>query len=212
MKSLWVIILLMLGLCTEAQKRFSEGEMVFSISSYENDIKNNIEVKGTCLFKGAHYRSTLKSEVGSTSLVYDAREGVGAIHHDHGEQRIMIPLDRRQWQDKNSTFKSKEIHFDPHEDTLRILGFLCKSAIAKLSDSAFLKVYYTDEIIPENTDVEWQFAQLEGMVLSLSMTSGAKKMELITEQLNFDPVPIQKFDMPNLGYRVMNYWDSKKLK
>jgi hypothetical protein len=212
MKSLWVAILLMPGLCTEAQKRFSEGMMTFSIRSYEGDIKNNIEVKGTCHFKGAHYRSTLKSELGSTSLVYDAREGFGSIHHDHGAQRIMIPLDRTQWQDKNSTFKSKEIHFNPHEDTLRILGFLCKSAIAKLSDSAFLKVYYTDEIIPENTDVEWQFAQLEGLVLSLSMSLGGNKMELTTEQLNFDPVPIQKFDIPNLGYRILDYWESKKLK
>lgn len=212
MKSPWVIILLMFGLCTKGQKRFSEGMMAFAIRSYQGDVMSNTEVKGTCLFKGAHYRSTLTSEMGSTNLVYDAREGIGAIHHDHGAQRIMIPMDKTQWQDKNSIFKSREVHFDLQDDTLRVLGFLCKSATAKLSDSAFLKVYYTDEIIPENTDVEWQFSQLKGLVLSMSVTSGSSKMELITEQLSFDPVPIQKFDIPNLGYRVMNYWESKKLK
>lgn len=212
MKTLQVIILLVFGLCVSAQKRFSEGSINFTIRSFEDEVKSNVEVKGICLFKGAHYRSTLTSDLGTTNLVYDTREGVGAIHHDHGAQRIMIPLDKAQWQDKNSVLKSKEIHFDTLSDTLTILGFHCRSAQARLADSSLIKVFYSEEIIPENTDVEWQFPQLNGIVLALTMTSGSNKMELNAEQLSFDPVPIQKFDISNLGYRVMDYWESKKLK
>jgi hypothetical protein len=28
--------------------------------------------------------------------------------------------------------------------------------------------------------------------------------------INFDPVPVQKFDVPSSGYRVLSYEESKK--
>jgi hypothetical protein len=212
MKSLLVIIALMVGLCVHAQKRFSEGSMQFTIRSMEEAVATEAEVKGFCLFKGAHYLSKLTNQMGSATTFFDAREGIGAIHYDYGSQHIMVNLDKEKWQDKNAFLKPKDLRFEKLKDTLTILGFLCQSAQAKMSDSSILKIFYTEEIIPENTDVEWQFSQIRGLVLAVHLTTKNKTLELQTNQMSFDPVPIQKFDISNSGYRQLDYWESKKLK
>lgn len=212
MKSLLVIISIMVGLCAQAQKRFSEGAMQFTVREIDGSGVSESEVKGICLFKGAHYRSTLTNSTGSANVVFDAREGVGAVHYDFGGQRIMVNLDREKWLDKNIFLKPRDLQFDKLQDTLNILGFKCQSAQAVMSDSSVLKIFYTEEIVPENTDVEWQFSQIKGLTLEVQLIAKDKKLELKTDQISFDPVPIQKFDISSNGYRILDYWESKKLK
>jgi len=212
MKSLPVIIVLMIGLCGHAQKRFSEGYLQFTIRTTEAASAPENEVKGMCLFKGAHYLSKLTNQLGSATTVFDAREGNGAVHYDYGSQHIIVSLDREKWQDKNAFLKPSDLHFEKLQDTLSILGFLCQSAQAKIADSSILKIFYTEEIIPENTDVEWQYSQIKGLVLAVQLIAKNKTLELKTDQMSFDPVPIQKFDISSSGYRQLDYWESKKLK
>lgn len=212
MKSLLVIITFVFGLCAQAQKRFSEGTMQFTVREIDGSGLHESEVRGICLFKGAHYRSTLTNASGSANVVFDAREGAGAVHYDYGGQRIMVNLDREKWQDKNIFLKPRDLHFEKLQDTLTILGFLCQAAKAVMSDSSVLKIYYTEEIVPENTDVEWQFSQINGLTLAVQLIAKDKTLELKTNQISFDPVPIQKFDISSNGYRLLDYWESKKLK
>ena len=212
MKSLLVIIYIMVGLCAHAQKRFSEGSMQFTIRAKGDSIAQETDVKGFCFIKGAHYYSKLTNQLGTATTVFDAREGVGAVHYEYGSQRIMVSLDREKWQDKNATLKPRNLHFENLQDTLHILGFHCVSAKALLPDSSILKIFYTEEIVPENTDVEWQFSQIRGLVLAVELITNGRILELKTDQMSFDPVPIQKFDISGIGYRTLDYWESKKLK
>jgi hypothetical protein len=51
---------------------------------------------------------------------------------------------------------------------------------------------------------------LPGLVLSYEFQSGLTRVVYTTKELNFDPVPIQKFDIPSSGYRILSYSESKK--
>jgi hypothetical protein len=48
------------------------------------------------------------------------------------------------------------------------------------------------------------------MVLQFSYTKEKMMVVYTATAINFDPVPIQKFDLPSSGYRVLSYEDSKK--
>jgi hypothetical protein len=60
-------------------------------------------------------------------------------------------------------------------------------------------------LIPENWDMEIQFSTLGGIVLEYESTIGQNKVNYTATNLNFDPVPIQKFDVPQSGYRISTY-------
>lgn len=212
MKSGLLIILLLVGSGAVAQKRFSEGSIDFVVETTANGIRDEEKLTGNCLYKGAHYRSSLSAAMGTSTTIFDSREGIGAVYHDFGSQRLMILLNREQWIDKNSLLKNKAVAFEPSADTAMILGYACQKATTRLADSSLLEVFYTTELLPENTDTEWQFPQLNGMVLSLLLQKKDITVHFRAIGLNLDPVPIQKFDIPTSGYRMLDYWESKKLK
>ena len=212
MKRSLLILSLLIGSWALAQKRFSEGIISFTVETAIDGVSNGETLNGVCFFKGAHYRSTLSSNLGSSSTIFDTREGIGAVFHEFGTQKVLVNLNRDQWADRNSLLKSKEIAFVLTGDTASILGYTCKKAVALLSDSSKIEVMYTPDIIPENTDTEWQFQQLNGLVLSVSMSKTSATVSFKATALTFDPVPIQRFDIPSSGYRIMDYGESKKWK
>ena len=79
-----------------------------------------------------------------------------------------------------------------------------------LKDSTVMNVFYTREISTENPEVDSQFGTLPGMVLEFSYSKGNTMVVYTATSINFDPVPIQKFDVPSSGYRVLSYEESKK--
>jgi GLPGLI family protein len=210
MKSALLILSLLIGSWAWAQKRFSEGLISFNVETEVNGVKEDLSLKGVCFFKGAHYRSNLISSRGTSTTIFDAREGMGAVFHDFGSQKVLVPLNREQWADKNRLLKNKELVFSFTGDTTHLLGYNCQKAVALLEDSSKVEILFTTEIVPENTDTEWQFQQLGGLVLSVKMVNREATVIFKASALSFDPVPIQKFDIPNSGYRILDYTESKK--
>ena len=204
-----LILSVLIGTWASAQTRFSEGTITYTVETWAGETRDEVTLSGVCLFKGAHYRSDLSSSRGSSTTLFDAREGNGAVFHDFGTQKILININREQWNDRNSTFRG-DLKFVQTGDTATILGSSCRMATLLLADSSKLAVWYTPDLIPENTDVEWQFQQINGLVLSISMEKEGVTVMFKATALSFDPVPIQKFDIPTGGYRVLDYWESKK--
>jgi hypothetical protein len=62
----------------------------------------------------------------------------------------------------------------------------------------------------DNNDTEFQMGDIAGLVLSYEYITDEMRVIYMARSLNFDPVPIQKFDIPNAGYRVLSYAESKK--
>lgn len=191
-----------------AQKRFSEGTIVFKVATFVDGIKIGEDARAVQMTKGGHLRSEMSSSIGKTITIFDAREGKGAVIRELGSQKILIPLNRDNWAETNAKFQDLTYAF--LKDSMELIGFKCSKANAMLKDSTVMNVFFTREISTENPEVDSQFGTLPGMALEFSYTKGNTMVVYTATSINFDPVPIQKFDVPNSGYRVLSYEESKK--
>jgi hypothetical protein len=90
------------------------------------------------------------------------------------------------------------------------LEYPCKKALVNLGNGDHISVWYTTSVVLENKDTEFQMGDLPGLVLAYEYQKGATRVVYTPIGLNFDPVPIQKFDIPSSGYRILSYTESKK--
>lgn len=191
-----------------AQKRFSEGTVAFKVSTFLDGIKIAEDASAIQMIKGGHLRSEIISSIGKTITIFDTKDGKGAVLRELGSQKILIPLNWENWAETNAKFQNLVYTFS--EDSLELIGFRCSKANAILKDSTVIGVFYTKEISTENPEVDSQFGSLPGMALQFSYTKGNTMVLYTATAVSFDPVPVQKFDVPNSGYRVLSYEESKK--
>lgn len=191
-----------------AQKRFSEGSIAFTVSTFVDGLKIAEDATAVQMIKGGHCRTDLTGSIGKTITIFDTREGKGAVIRELGSQKILIPINRDNWVEINAKFQNIDYAFSVEQKEL--LGFKCSKATAILKDSSVMDVFYTPEISTENPEVDSQFGSLPGMALQFSYTKGNTMVLYTATAINFDPVPVQKFDVPSSGYRVLSYEESKK--
>ncbi len=209
-KKIFLLFFLVISFSGIAQLRFSEGSLVFQVISSANGVQSKDDTKMIQLSRGGHYRSEIISSLGKTITIYDDKEGLGAILKEYGQQRIMTPMNHAQWDSKNK--KKGNVVFIVTNERKKILGYSCKKATASLPDGSTLEVYFAAQLVPENANMELQFEQLQGFVLEYQSTIGSSIIKYVAESLNFDPVPIQKFEIPNSGYRILSFEESVKPK
>ncbi len=190
------------------QKRLSEGSLVYSVVATQQGLLVGDTLVAQHFFKGAHTRTEIAGVVGKSITLYDSREGLGAIVREFGSQKILIPLDTSSWRDKNAWYKASSVSYTEEDQTL--LGYACKKAIVKLLGGGQLDIWFTSEVILDNNDTEFQMGEIPGLVLSYEYIMDEMRVVYVARNLNFDPVPIQKFEIPNSGYRILNYGESKK--
>lgn len=191
-----------------AQKRFSEGTIVFNVSTFVDGTKIANDATAVHMTKGGHVRSEMSSSIGKSVTIFDTREGKGAVIREFGVQKILIPLNRENWSETNAKFHNLVYAFS--EDSIKLIGFKCSRANVIFKDSTVIDIFYTREISTENPEVDSQFGTLPGMALQISYTKGNTMVVYTATAINFDPVPIQRFDVPSSGYRILSYDESKK--
>jgi hypothetical protein len=205
--SLFILFLAMTSVVV-GQKRLSEGALVFSVITTKQGLLVGDTLIAQHYFKGAHTRTELTGKISKSITLYDSREGLGAIVREFGSQKILIPLDTSSWSDKNAWYKASSISYSTDEQ--KLLGYACKKASIKLLEGGQLEIWYTPEVVLDNIDTEFQMGDIPGLVLSYEYIIDETRVIYIARSLNFDPVPIQKFEIPNAGYRILSYSDSKK--
>lgn len=193
-----------------AQKRFSEGTIGYSVTMTSGGVITPGETVSLQMIKGGHYRSELTSDVGKTTTIYDVSEAAGAILREFGTQKIMIPLGKKEWDLREQ--KKGIDNFKFLDETKEILGYTCSKAVVEKADGTSIVLFFTKEIIPENRDMELQFQQLPGFVLEYESKQSDFSVNYKAKFLNFDPVPIQKFDLPKSGYRIIEYTEKTSIK
>jgi hypothetical protein len=203
-----VILLWSIASAVVGQKRLSEGSISYSVLTFQDNQRIGDSLTAQHFFKGAHTRTDLIGGMGKTTTLYDSREAIGAIVRDFGSQRILIPLDASAWSDKNAWYNPDSIVYINEQQT--VLNFPCSKARINLSNGDFMHVWYTTAVVLDNKDTEFQMGELPGLVLSYEYQKGTTKVVYTGINLNFDPVPIQRFDIPSSGYRILSYAESKK--
>lgn len=208
-----ILTLLLSVIAVKAQKVISEGTLIYNISiqtgSNEPKMADMLDGATTAIYiKGTQSRSELVSGLGSEVTIYDSKKGSGVILKDYSGQKLMITLTKDDWDKKNSKYEG--ITFETTNETLNIAGYNCKKAIAKLKDGSSFVVYYTSEVEVADKDYDYQFKNLPGLALQYEWQSGRMRFKYTLSKINFDVVPVSKFDIPKFGYRVMTYAETKK--
>jgi GLPGLI family protein len=196
-----------------AQKMMSEGTLVYTISvqtgSKEPQMADMFDGASTTIYlKGGLSRSDMVTALGTSTTIYDSRSGSGAVLKEYSGQKLLIKMNRNNWVDKNKKYEG--ITFTPTNETKTIAGYTCKKAIAKLKDGTSFTVYYTTDLTTENKEYDYQFKTLPGLALEYESTVGNLHVRYTASKINFDPVPAQKFAVPQSGYREMTYEESSK--
>lgn len=208
MRIFLVILLWSVASAVVGQKRLSEGSISYSVLTFQDNQRIGDSLTAQHFFKGAHTRTDLIGGMGKTITLYDSREAIGAIVRDFGSQRILIPLDASAWSDKNAWYNPDSIVYINEQQT--VLNFPCSKARINLRNGDFMHVWYTTAVVLDNKDTEFQMGDLPGLVLSYEYQKGTTKVIYTGINLNFDPVPIQRFEIPSSGYRILSYAESKK--
>ncbi len=209
----FVVMLFLSAFSLKAQKVISEGALIYNISiqtgSNEPKMADMLDGATTAIYiKGTQSRSELVSGLGSEVTIYDSKKGSGVILKDYSGQKLMIILTKDDWDKKNSKYEG--ITFETTNETLNIAGYNCKKTIAKLKDGSSFVVYYTPEVEVADKDYDYQFKNLPGLALQYEWQSGKMRFKYTLSKINFDVVPVSKFDIPKSGYRVMTYAETKK--
>lgn len=196
-----------------AQKIMSEGTLVYTISvqtgSKEPQMADMFDGASTTVYlKGGQSRSDMVTALGTSTTIYDSRSGNGVVLKEYSGQKLLIKMNRNNWQEKNRKYEG--INFTLTNETKVIAGYNCKKAIAKLKDGTSFTVYYTPELTTENKEYDYQFRTLPGLALEYESVVGTLHIKYTASKVNFDPVTVQKFAIPQTGYREMTYEESIK--
>jgi len=210
-----LVIGLLMQLGTFAQKKVSELTLVYDteITTGSKDPKLADAFDGattTIYIKGPQSRSEMVSALFTSTTIHDSKAGTAVVLREVSGQKLLIRLTADDWTDKNKRYEG--IKFKDTDETKVIAGYNTTKAIATMPDGSTFTGYYTKDIIPENRDYEYQFRSLAGLPLEYEMNQGNLKIKYTVSQINLNPVPASKFDIPKSGYREMTYQESKKMK
>jgi len=196
-----------------SQKKITEGTIVYNLTVNSDDpnpkmIDGLDGATNTVYIKGKLSRTEFVSIYGVQSTIIDKKSGNITLLKEFGEKKYMISLNPTDWLEMNRQYDSVTFSYD--NETKSIAGYNCKKAVGKLKTGESFTVYYTTDLVPENQEFQYSNRSLPGLALQYETTYNGKKAVYTASSINFNPVPIAKFDLPKNGFRVMSYEESKK--
>lgn len=210
-KLFFLLILIFSVVVSKAQKSISEGTLIYNINivSLKNEPIANalIGASVTVYLKGGLSRTDMVSSLGMEKTIHDAKTGAAVILKEYSGQKLMITLSKENWEEKNK--KSEGLVFVKQNETKEILGYSCTKANTKLKDGTSVAVFYTKDLSINNKDYDPTFMNLDGVPLQYEFESEKIKFVYTISKIDFNSLPIAKFDFPKMGYRVMTYNENK---
>ncbi len=209
---LLALIAFTLSLNIMAQKKISEGVISYDIVINTGSEKPRAAdffdgATSTVYLKGAKSRTEMVSSLGTQSTIIDGTKNMITILKEYGDQKYMIQMTPANWKEANK--KSENVQFTFSEESKTILGYKCLKAIGKMTDGTTFSVWYTTDLVPENSDFQNVNKALPGLAMEYESKMGNLKVTYTVSKINLSPVLAAKFDMPKSGYRVMTYEESK---
>jgi GLPGLI family protein len=196
-----------------AQKTISEGTIVYNIviqtGNKEPQMADALDGAVTTVsIKGGMTRTDMVSALGSETTLHDAKTGNATILKEYSGQKLMYSLTKENWASKNKKYEG--IIFKFGDETTTIAGYRCKKATAILKDGSSFWVYYCPDLVVLNKDYDEAFKTLPGLALQYEYLFGKLTFKYTVAKIDFNPIPLSKFEIPKSGYRIMEYSETKK--
>lgn len=198
-----------------SQQVINEGILVYNISiqtgSTEPKMADMLDGATTTIYlKGSQTKSEMLSGLGKESTIYDSRTGTGVILKDYSGQKLMITLDKTDWEKKNRKYEG--ITYAISEETVSIAGYDCKKAVATLKDGNSFTVYFAPNIKVSNLNYDNPFKNLPGLAIQYEWKSGAMMFKYTLAKISNETISSSRFEIPKSGYRVLTFEETQKSK
>lgn len=198
-----------------AQKQLNEATLTYAINVESIDGKPELAkaFEGAQLIvylKGNQSRSDMQSTLGVESSIYDSKTGAGAILKEYSGQKLMITMDKENWNQKNLQYHNAVFKIEPKEEIIG--GFKAKKAVGTFPDGKTIVIYFTPEYIPANKQYNNAFTQLPGIPVRYEVQSGNIRFTYQLIKIDQEIIPSAKFLIPKTGYRVMTFDENQQLK
>ncbi len=207
-KLIGVFVLLMSLINVSAQQRVvAECTITYGINIDDTQASNDAiaslkSSSKTVYIKGMNSRTDLASPTFMQSMIYQKNNGTAVILREFGANKFITKLDSEKWKEENKKFDGMRI--EATTETKTIIGYECKKVNLIMANGSTFSVYYTPAIAPSVKEFEYQFKDIPGLVLeSESVDADGNKIRYTAKQINFNPVPPSKFDIPTSGYRIL---------
>ena len=215
-KALHILLVLVLSLSflqAHAQKRLTEAtisyDIIINTSNKTPQAADLLDGATSVIYlKGNSSRSEMISSLGTQATIIDGKTGGVTILKDYGEQKYMISMTPDNWKESNKKYDG--IVFKYFDEYKMISGYNCQKAVGTLSDGSSFTVYFTKDLIPVNKDFQYLNRNLPGLAMQYEGSLGKSMVTYTVANINFNPVPQAKFDLPKAGYRIMTYEESKQ--
>ena len=196
-----------------AQKSITEATISYDIVISNNSPKPQAAdlldgATSVVYLKGPSSRSEMVSSLGKQTTIIDGKTGNVVVLKDYGDQKYMITMTPENWKQSNKKYEG--VSFDFIDEFKTIAGYKCQKATGKLGDGTTFTVFFTRDLVPQNRDFQYLNKNLPGLALQYEASFGKLLVTYTVSNINFNPVPIAKFDLPKAGYRVMTYEESRK--
>lgn len=203
--------LIFIQFAANAQRKLTEAtisyDIVINTSNKTPQAADLLDGATSVIYlKGPSSRSEMISSLGTQATIIDGKTGDVVVLKDYGEQKYMITMTPENW--KQSNKKYENISFTYYEDYKIIAGYNCQKATGKLMDGTTFTVYYTKDLQPVNKDFQYLNKNLPGLAMQYEASMGKTMVTYTVSSINFNPVPLTKFDIPKSGYRVMTFEES----
>jgi GLPGLI family protein len=200
------------GLAASAQKKLTEATITYNIVINTNNANPQMAdmldgATSVVYLKGNSSRSEMISSLGTQATIIDGNTGNVTVLKDYGDQKYLIQMTGTEWKESNK--KYEDISFTFEEEHKTIAGYDCQKAVGKLADGSTFTVFFTRELLPANKDFQYINKNLPGLALQYEAAFGKSMVTYTVSTINFNPVPVSKFNLPKSGYRVMTYAESK---
>ena len=197
----------------DAQKLINEATLKYKVdiknSASNQPIQNTNSNQYIIYVKGLISRSDLITSMGSESAVYDAKKESGYIAKSYSGQKLLINLTKSDWMTQNATFQ--HLKFNIASETKNISGYNCKKALSKLASGETIIVYFEPNINLSNQDYILAFPELKGLPIVIERESKGNVFTYTLEEIKYDNIASNLFEIAQKNYRIMNYEDAKKL-
>lgn len=207
------ICVVLLTSVSYAQKAITEATISYDIVISNNNPNPQLAdlldgATSVVYLKGPSSRSEMISSLGTQSTIIDGKSGNVTVLKDYGEQKYMITMTPTNWKESNKKYEG--VNFEFSDEFKTIAGYKCQKATGKLADGTTFSVYFTRDLVPQNKDFQYLNKNLPGLALQYEASFGKLLVTYTVSNINFNPVPAAKFDLPKTGYRVMTYEESMK--
>ena len=195
-------IFLSVGLDAQQPKVIGDCTISYLLSSSANADQGGI-ASSTVYIKGKEIRVDFINNSFSQTIFYNGNLGSATILKTVGQSKYITNYTAEEWEKENEVYKGSSVSFT--NNTKKILNYDCKEAVITLKNGKSYSAYFTPRLIPMVKANPFAYNDVPGLILEYELLTDEKdKIFYTANNINFNPVPALKFEIPKSGYRIIH--------